>query len=113
MMIYHITPLEDWQRAQQAGQYRAASLETEGFIHASTREQVLDTASRFYHGQTGLVLLTIDPPRLRPELRYDTVTTHGTEQQFPHLYGPLNLDAVIEVSPFEPLPDGSFRFPGA
>jgi len=111
-MIYHITPLADWQRALQDGQYTAASLNSEGFIHASTRDQVVGTANLFYNGQAGLVLLGIDPAKLAAELRYDTVTTHGGEQQFPHIYGPLNLDAVFEVMTFEPLPDGSFRFPG-
>lgn len=113
-MIYHITPLENWQRAQQIGQYTAASLESEGFIHASTREQVEDTAQLFYHGQTGLVLLAIDPDRLRSELRYEAGSAaHGVKQLFPHVYGPINLEAVVEVLPFEPLPDGSFRFPKA
>ena len=111
MTIYHITPRAGWLAAQQAGEYTAASLESEGFIHTSTREQVADTANRFYHGQAGLVLLVIDPARLRAELRYDPVLTHGAEQKFPHIYGPLNLDAVVDVLPFEPQPDGSFRFP--
>jgi uncharacterized protein (DUF952 family) len=113
-MIYHITPLTDWQRAQQAGQYATASLDNEGFIHASNREQVENTAKLFYHGQTGLVLLAIDPARLRAELRYEPGTTAQHKVAlFPHVYGPINLDAVVQVLPFEPLPDGSFRLPDA
>lgn len=113
-MIYHITPLADWQRAQQAGQYTAASLDNEGFIHTSNREQVENTANLFYHAQNGLVLLTIDPTRLRAELRYEPGTTAQHKVAlFPHVYGPINLDAVVQVLPFEPLPDGSFQLPNA
>ena len=51
MPIYHITPLEEWERARAAGSYQANSLHSEGFIHCSTREQVIPTANRFYHGE--------------------------------------------------------------
>ena len=57
MIIYHITSRTAWEAAQAAGEYSPDSLKTEGFIHASTGEQVADTANRFYHGQKGLVLL--------------------------------------------------------
>lgn len=112
-MIYHITSLTDWEQALEVGQYTAASLNHEGFIHASNREQVTDTANLYYRGQTGLVLLEIDPSRLAAELRYEQGTGHTEPQLFPHLYGPLNLDAVMQVLPFDPQPDGTFCFPGS
>jgi len=104
-MIFHITDQSAWQAAQVEGAYRAPSLETEGFIHFSTESQVAATANRFYKGKTGLVLLTIDPNRLAAELRYEDTRSHGT---FPHLYGPLNVDAVVDVKPFEANSDGDF-----
>lgn len=106
-IILHITQREAWEQAQRAGVYRADSLETEGFIHASTPEQVLGPANAFYRGQTGLVLLVIDEARVQPPIRYEAA--HG--QTFPHLYGPLNLDAVTDVLPFEPQADGTFALP--
>ncbi len=111
MFIYHITARQDWEAARQAGQYTAPSLAQEGFIHTSTLAQVADTANRFYAGQTGLVLLAIDAEALRSPLRFDPVTTHGVEQAFPHIYGPLNLEAVVGVVPFEPAADGTFALP--
>lgn len=111
MLIYHITPRSDWTKAQAAGQYTAASLENEGFIHTSTLEQVAATANRFYRGQSGLVLLVIDPGKVMPEVRYEPVQINGSEQRFPHIYGPLNLDAVVDVLDFNPVSDGSFQFP--
>ncbi|MEO0768043.1 MAG: DUF952 domain-containing protein [Cyanobacteria bacterium J06649_4] len=98
-MLFHITEQSAWQHATVAGTYTAPSLETEGFIHLSTVEQVAATAARFYKGQTGLVLLAIDCDRLQSTLRYEQVLNHGT---FPHLYGPLNLSAVVNAWPFDP-----------
>ncbi|MGB8700136.1 MAG: DUF952 domain-containing protein [Thermosynechococcaceae cyanobacterium] len=98
-ILFHITEETTWQAAQNQGVYRAASLATEGFIHLSESGQVKWVGNQFYRGQSGLVLLEIDADLLQSELRYDCVPGHGT---FPHLYGPLNLDAVVRVWPFEP-----------
>ncbi|MGA7192926.1 MAG: DUF952 domain-containing protein, partial [Anaerolineales bacterium] len=62
--IYHIASREAWNAAQEQGQYSAPSLTSEGFIHCSTRTQVLSVAEKFYKGQTGLVILVIDSARL-------------------------------------------------
>lgn len=108
-MIYHITSESAWRQAQSAGAYRADSLESEGFIHASTRAQVLATAARYYRGQAGLVLLCIDESRLTAELI--TEYSQGGDAQFPHIYGPLNLEAVLKVVLFAPQTDGTFVLP--
>lgn len=107
-MIYHMAPAAGWAAAQRDGVYTADSLAGEGFIHFSTREQLLRVAERFYRGQPGLVLLAVDPARLAAELRYEE---SEPGEHFPHLYGPLNLAAVVAVYPFAPEPDGSFRLP--
>lgn len=108
-MILHITHAADWQNARAAGEYRLDTLDTEGFIHCSTPEQVLRPANEFFAGQQGLVLLVIDPARLTANLVYEDLYETGVD--FPHIYGPLNLDAVTAVVPFEPLPDGTFELP--
>ena len=61
--ILHITSRDAWKTAQVQGQYTAPSLTSDGFIHCSTRSQVLPVAEKFYKGQTGLVILVIDPTR--------------------------------------------------
>ena len=103
--ILHITTETAWQAAQSTGEYRADSLESEGFIHCSTLEQVIATANRYYAGRRDLVLLWIDPHALAADLRWEEA--HG--ERYPHLYGALNLDAVFRVTPFHPDPDGTFR----
>ncbi|PJF44783.1 MAG: DUF952 domain-containing protein [Phototrophicales bacterium] len=111
MTIYHVTTTSAWQAAQQAGQYVHESLQHEGFIHCSTREQIGTVLNHFYHGQEGLLLLVIDDTRLVSPLQYDeNIAPNGTLDHFPHLYGPLNLDAVIEQIPLAPNPDGSFSY---
>ncbi len=105
--IYHIACEKTWLDALEFGEYLHPSLGSEGFIHCSTRSQVVRTASRYFRGQTGLVLLVIDPGLAAAEIRYEA---SGVEV-FPHLYGPLNLDAVVEVLRFQPDAEGHFSFP--
>jgi len=113
-----LTSHADWLAAQKTGEYRSPSLESEGFIHCSTEHQIVQVANSFYAGQHGLVLLEIDPARLKPELRWEMPAhpTPQTDQQptdelFPHIYGPLNTDAVIRVIKFEPNSDSNFSLP--
>ena len=59
--IYHIVKRTDWERAKAAGEYRAASLDSEGFIHASYADQLIGSANKHYRGVSDLILLVIDP----------------------------------------------------
>ena len=104
-MIVHICQADAWDEAQKSGAYRPPSLDTEGFIHASLPEQVLQVANRFYLGKNDLLLLWIDPQRVRPSIRYEL----ADGEQFPHIYGVLNLDAVLAAYAFPPDVDGAFR----
>lgn len=108
-MILHIAAVSDWEEAQVVGEYRLDTLETEGFIHCSTPQQVLGPANEFYRGRSDLVLLVIDPSQLEARLIYEDSYNSGSV--FPHIYGPLNLDAVINVLPFPPTADGTFELP--
>ena len=103
--IVHICSEEDWQAAQDADEYRADSLVSEGFIHFSTPEQAIDTANRYYAGRKDLLLLWVDPAKLAAELRWEP----SAGDVYPHLYGPLNLTAVLKVTSFTPGLDGVFR----
>ncbi|MDB4953476.1 MAG: hypothetical protein JWO36_1045 [Myxococcales bacterium] len=107
MSLFHITKRVAWEAAQRAGEYRAPSLETEGFIHLSTDRQWVTTANRFFRGQRELVLLTIREDRLRAEVRYEA----ADGDSFPHLYGPLNLDAVAGALALPVANDGSIGIP--
>jgi len=110
--IYHIAFAADWDRAVAVGAYRistrGASLEDQGYIHASQAHQVALVANAIYRDARHLVILTIDPERLRSELRYEKMP--DADDPFPHIYGPLNTDAVVRTEPFEPDADGTFAF---
>ena len=106
-LIYHITAAVAWREALESGQYRADSLGTEGFIHCSTRDQVAATANLLFRGQNDLVLLEVDPTLLISELRYEPAPNG---QLFPHIYGPIFVDAVKRVLPFNPAADGNFHW---
>jgi uncharacterized protein (DUF952 family) len=98
--IYHLALASDWAAARETGDYRISTLgrtlAQEGFIHASREDQWRATKQRFYADvPEELVLLEIDPARLTAELRVEEVPEAGEE--FPHIYGPLNLDAVVAV----------------
>ena len=108
-MIFHITKREAWDSAKALGTYRTEMFPIEGFIHCSTPNQVIQVANVRFRGQTGLVLLSIDANKVTPEIRYENL--EGGQQLFPHIYGELNIDAVVHVTKFEPAADGYFTLP--
>ncbi len=103
--IVHLCPRKDWEEAKNQGEYKAASLATEGFIHCSRPDQLLEVANRYYQEVQDLVLLWIDPEKIKPEVCWE----ESDGAIFPHIYGVLNLDAVIGVHEFIPGADGIYR----
>lgn len=94
-IIYHVTTKEEWTAAQEKGFYTAPSLETEGFIHCSKAEQVQGVLQRYFSGKRNLVKLTITTDKLASPLQYDLAPS--INEEFPHVYGPINLEAVTSV----------------
>lgn len=109
-IIYHITDPAQWQKAQQIGQYLPANYEKDGFIHCSKKEQVCGVGERYYVGQKGLLILSINIEKLTSKLVYEN-GTGGEGEKFPHLYGPLNLTAVEFLADFGENESGTFEFP--
>lgn len=107
-LILHITTRRAWEDALRRGEYRTPSLQDQGFIHCSSPRQVVRVANTLFRGREGLVLLCIDPGRLQAQVRWEAL---GTQELFPHLYGPLNLEAVVRVVDFPAGEDGLFRLP--
>src|SRR5262245_43617967 len=116
-MILHITTHAAWQEAQAHGEYIAPSLSIEGFIHCSTFSQILPVAENFYKGQKELVLLVIDPALLASALQWEAPSEHIPHvgvpegEKFPHVYGPINLNAVLKVVDFNENESGEFTLP--
>lgn len=106
--ILHLTTRTAWEQAKKSGEYRSDTLDMEGFIHASTPKQITRTANKFCAGKTGLVVLLIDQGKVRPEVRYEDFNAGDL---FPHIYGPLNIDAVINILDIPPFEAGAFILP--
>ena len=108
-MILHVAKRERWKGARLDGVYRGDTLDSQGFIHCSTPKQVVKVANALFHGQEGLILLCIDADRVESEIRYEG----SGREKYPHIYGPLNDDAVVKTLDFRPKKDGNFTLPKA
>lgn len=104
-MILHICTRQDWEKPRATGEYRPASLETEGFIHASRPEQILEVANRFFRDKAELLLLVLDLHLLHAKVRWET----ADGEVYPHIYGPINLEAITAVLSLSADEDGKFR----
>jgi uncharacterized protein (DUF952 family) len=104
--VLHITTNDAWQAALDSGvPYRSPSLDIEGFIHCSTPEQVPWVANRRFRGaEEPRVLLLLDVAALTSELKWET--SEPSMPPFPHVYGPIDLDAVLKLIPYPEGPDG-------
>ncbi len=103
--IYHLAEPAEWTDALESGSYerstRGVSLADEGFIHASSEEQWPVVRRSFYGDVAGpLLLLEIDPDLLASPLVVE-VGNPETGEEFPHIYGPLDVDAVVGITELE------------
>ncbi len=105
-MIFHITDTARWAQSQREGAHtgstRGVDLATEGFIHCSTAGQWPGVLSRFYADADELLLLHIDENLLSTSLVYEGVG--DSTDLFPHVYGPIDLVAVVDVEPITTTP---------
>jgi uncharacterized protein (DUF952 family) len=107
--VYKIAPVALWRAAEAAGRFDGAPVDlADGFIHFSTAGQVRETAARHFAGQDDLVLAAIDAAALGEALKFEPSRGGAL---FPHLYGPLPLDAVKWTAPLPCGPDGTHDFP--
>ncbi len=95
-MIYHVVNIPNWQKALELGFYEAPSLITEGFIHACKKEQVEGVVERYYQNQFDLLILHIDESKLNAVHIFEMAPS--VNEEFPHIYGSINLDAVMDIT---------------
>lgn len=95
--IYHILEARVWEKVKESSSYSPDSLSKEGFIHLCDKSQIARVLERYYKNKSNLILLHIDPVKLRNELKYEQV--YDNEALYPHLYGPLNLSAIKKAEP--------------
>lgn len=109
-LIFHMCRADEWRLAEESGSYPGSSQDiSDGFIHFSTGKQLRESAAKHRARQAGLVLLSVDPDRLREGALKWEISRGG--QLFPHLYGSLPVDAVVRVDPLLLDADGFHEFP--
>lgn len=107
--IYKICPASAWREAERQGVYRGSADDSrDGFIHFSTAAQVPETLRKHYFGQRALFLVEVDDNALGSELRWER---SRNEELFPHLYGELDLGAVLSVMNLNTRSDGGHDVP--
>lgn len=106
--ILHLVPATAFDAAA-ATPYAPASLDAEGFVHCSSPAQVAGTARLLFAGTSDLLLLVIDPRLVGAAVRWED--TYGIGQDFPHVYGPIPRDAIVEVRPYPPGHGGRWSRP--
>jgi len=103
-LVFHLTYKQAWEAARSAGEYAAPSLAEEGFIHCSKDvPQLLKVAARLYPGETGLMVLDVDLEELKSPLKNEP---SRSGEIYPHIYGMLNVDAVVRERALEVGADG-------
>lgn len=96
-MIYHFMPVDRWKKVKNQDYYSTESLEKEGFIHCSNKDQITEVADFKFSDKEKLVILKIDEEKVESEIKYEG----EKENKFPHVYGKLNLDAVTYTKMME------------
>lgn len=100
-VIYHLTTISEWEKAQDRGVYEPDSFVKDGFIHCSKKEQLDHIMRTYFQEHENLVQLVIDPSRLLHPVKYEAGSNHSDE--YPHIYGPLNLEAVTQIVFLDPI----------
>jgi uncharacterized protein (DUF952 family) len=109
-LLVHLCSTGEWEQARSGGELCPDSLGEVGFVHLSAQNQVHLPANRLFAGRVDLVLLYLDPDRLGAPVRWEPgVPSDPVAMLFPHLYGALRVDAVVDVRPYVPGPDGRFE----
>ena len=111
MTIFHIATKEDLVKAFEKGFYEVESLFTEGFIHCSTKEEVVNTANRRFKGKKQLTLLELNEIEISAPVKHENL--QGGKIMYPHIYGKLNCDAIVRAYNFQSEASGEFNFPGS
>ncbi len=106
--VYKICDGDAWDEARAGGRYAGSADDLrDGFIHFSTRAQLAGTAAKHFAGQDNLLVVAVDAAALGEALYWE-VSRGG--DLFPHLYGPLEMSAVLSVDPLPLGPDGAHLF---
>ena len=108
-IAYKIMSAAELQQLQRDGVFHGSPVDAaDGYIHLSCGSQVAATLDRHFGGMEGLMLVAVELSRLGNSLRWEPA--RGGEL-FPHIHGPLSMEAVVSVGRVERTADGAVRLP--
>lgn len=107
-MIYHMIKIEEWDLVKENTHYSPKSLETDGFIHCSDLHQVIKV-SNFNFAESELLVLCIDESKLLSKVVYEDL--YQLNEDYPHIYGMINVDAVVDSFIIKIGEDGTYNMP--
>jgi uncharacterized protein (DUF952 family) len=110
-LIYHLAPATRWYSWPENKPYLPAEYEKDGFIHCtSCDELMIKVANHFHRNVPGdYVLLVIDTSKLEnppSPVKWEKATKF--DSLFPHIYGPIDRNAIVGVRPAQRADDGTF-----
>ena len=109
--IFHFINQSDLDRNLNDRELIVPSLGSQGFIHCSKLDQVIGVANFIAPYDEEMRLIEIDGERVLPEIRYENLD--GGSTLFPHIYGPLNRDAIIAIHRMEWDGEDGYQLPEA
>lgn len=106
-LLFHITTKDNWKEYKTNGNYEPKTLESEGFIKCSSGNQLEDTANRIFSDKDEILLLVIDVSLVREDIKYEE--DEDTGKKYPHIYGPLSTNAIIDKIAIQAEENGTFN----
>ncbi len=110
-MIVHFAHKQNWEDAQEGGEYTPPDFEEGDFIHCSFPQQATAIADEHFSGQDDLVLLWIQPGKVKAGIIYERPPGQEVGDLFPHIYSPINVDAVVRADELDSWEPGGFVLP--
>lgn len=110
-MILHLLSKKHYELAVERGYYKPSSLHEEGFIHCSLPHQIVGVANSIYKHEQGLCIMLLDEEKIEAKVIYEDL--YNLQEDYPHIYGKLNMDACVGIMDFPCNEDGEFELPEA
>ncbi|MFW5782070.1 MAG: DUF952 domain-containing protein [Candidatus Muiribacteriaceae bacterium] len=108
LFLLHVADRESWKIAKKEGQYKDISLNKEGYIHCSSPAQITKVVHKNFRNRDDLEILVIDPSKVKSTIRYEEAPDG---ELYPHIYGPVNTDAIIKAIDMETDKEGKYLLP--
>ncbi len=107
-LTYHLVPRTEWEATDPSSSYVPAAFGVDGFVHCTDgAAELAATANRYFGSFSGdLLALVLDVGSLSAPVRYE-----DPGRIYPHVYGPIDRAAIVEVLTMRRDADGQWLPP--